>query len=109
MLLVAGLALAFRRPAASWGMLRQDWLTFVFRFIFLFGAGITACSPWRMRRSGRRGEFYLLLVVATLGMDLMASSADPDSALPGNRNHLYSALRPGWFPNSRCQINQGQA
>jgi NADH-quinone oxidoreductase subunit N len=81
MLVVAGLALAFARPGDSptlilGGMLRQDWLTFVFRFIFVFGAGVTALFAMENETIGQRGEFYLLLVVATLGMDLMASSAD---------------------------------
>ena len=57
-------------------MLRQDWLTFVFRFIFLFGAAITALFAMDNETIGQRGEFYLLLIVATLGMNLMASSAD---------------------------------
>ena len=81
MLVVGVLALAFARPGAQpalilGGMLRQDWMSFVFRFIFVFGAGITALFAMENEVIGRRGEFYLLLVVATLGMDLMASASD---------------------------------
>jgi NADH-quinone oxidoreductase subunit N len=80
MLLIAVLALVFARPAAPGlifgGMLRNDWLSFTFRMVFLFGAAITALFAMDMEKLGRRGEFYLLLITATLGMSLMASSAD---------------------------------
>ena len=76
------LAVAFSRPPevpqlVLGGMLRQDWLTFAFRLIFLFGAAVTALFAMDSEKSfGRRGEFYILLVTATLGMSLMAASAD---------------------------------
>lgn len=81
MLLIGVLALAFAHPGNQptlilGGMLRLDWMAFVFRFIFVFGAGVTALFAMENETIGRRGEFYLLLVVATLGMDLMASAAD---------------------------------
>lgn len=58
------------------GMLRQDWLGFVFKMAFLFGASITALFAMDIPYLGRRGEFYALLLVSTIGMSLMASSAD---------------------------------
>lgn len=58
------------------GMLRQDWLGFVFKMAFLFGASITALFAMDISYLGRKGEFYALLLVSTIGMSLMASSAD---------------------------------
>ncbi len=58
------------------GMLRHDWLGFTFKMMFLFAAAITSLLSIDLARLGRRGEFYLLLLASTLGMMLMASSAD---------------------------------
>ena len=71
----------FARPdgdgGAIWGgMLRHDWLAFVFRLAFISGAAITVifALDWDALRS--RGEFYILLVISTLGMTLMGASGD---------------------------------
>jgi NADH-quinone oxidoreductase subunit N len=74
-------ALVFSRPGNEptlilGGMLRQDWLSFVFLLVFLFGAAITALFAMDIEIIGRRGEFYVLMLAATLGMTLMASAAD---------------------------------
>jgi len=57
-------------------MLRHDWLGFSFTLLFLFGAALTSLFAMEMKSLGQRGEFYLLLLVSTIGMSLMASSAD---------------------------------
>ena len=60
-----------------WGdMLRHDWIGFIFKMLFIFGAAITALFAMDVDTLGKRGEFYLLLLVATIGMNLMATSAD---------------------------------
>ncbi|MBN1373049.1 MAG: NADH-quinone oxidoreductase subunit N [Anaerolineaceae bacterium] len=80
LLVAAGLGVAFSRPASEpvllfGGMLRQDWLTFTFRLIFMVGAALTALVG--TEKSGKHlGEYYLLLIISTLGMSLMASSAN---------------------------------
>ena len=79
--LILVVSLAVARPGLEsvsiWGgMLRQDWLSFVFKMLFIFGAGITALFAMDMKDLGRRGEFYLLLLISTLGMNLMASAGD---------------------------------
>ena len=79
--LIAMAALLFARPTDPpalilGGMLRQDWLSFVFILVFLFGAAITALFAMDMEIIGQRGEFYVLLLTATLGMTLMAGAAD---------------------------------
>ncbi len=58
------------------GMLRQDWLGFAFIILFMFAAAITALFAMDMPGVGQKGEFYVLMLVSTLGMSLMASSAD---------------------------------
>ncbi|MBE9524619.1 MAG: NADH-quinone oxidoreductase subunit N [Chloroflexi bacterium] len=81
LLLTMILSLAIASPQGDstlvWGgMLRYDWLGMVFKMLFIFGAGITALFAMEVEGIGKRGEFYLLLLVATIGMSLMASSAD---------------------------------
>jgi NADH-quinone oxidoreductase subunit N len=58
------------------GMVRFDWLAFIFKMIFLFGAAITALFAMDVENLGNRGEFYLLLLVTTMGMGLMAAAGD---------------------------------
>ena len=81
LLVVTVLALIFARPAETpqlifGGMLRLDGLAFVFRLIFLIGAAITSLFMVDQDEYGQEGEFYALILVATLGMNLMASSAN---------------------------------
>jgi NADH-quinone oxidoreductase subunit N len=58
------------------GMLRDDWLAFTFRILFVFSAAVTALLSSGVQGLRQKGEFYSLLVIATLGMNLMASAAD---------------------------------
>jgi NADH-quinone oxidoreductase subunit N len=75
------ISLAVAQPGAEarlvWGgMLRFDWLGFVFKLVFLFAAAMTALFSVDLARMGKRGEFYLLMLASTLGMCFMASAAD---------------------------------
>jgi NADH-quinone oxidoreductase subunit N len=79
--LIIVISLAIARPGdmpeAVWGgMLRHDWLGFTFGILFLFGAAITALFAMDVEHLGKRGEFYMLLLASTIGMNLMASSGD---------------------------------
>lgn len=58
------------------GMLRYDWLSFVFKMIFIFGVGITALFAMDYKELGHRGEFYVLMIISSIGMIFMASAAD---------------------------------
>jgi NADH-quinone oxidoreductase subunit N len=58
------------------GMLRYDWLGFFFKMMFIFGAAVTALFMMDHEVLGKRGESFILLLSATLGMNLMAASAD---------------------------------
>jgi NADH-quinone oxidoreductase subunit N len=64
-------------PEQVWGgTLRHDWLAYSFQMLFIFAAGVTALLAMDFKELGNRIEFYLLLIVSTLGMTLMASAAD---------------------------------
>src|SRR3990170_3454390 len=58
------------------GMLRHDWPAFSFKVIFLFSAAVTCLLSLDVPGTGTRGEYYSLLIVATLGMCLMAAASD---------------------------------
>jgi NADH-quinone oxidoreductase subunit N len=81
LLLTLVLSMALARPANQgellWGgMIRFDWLAFVFEMVFIFSAGITALFAMGYEALSRRGEFYVLILVSTIGMCAMASAAD---------------------------------
>jgi NADH-quinone oxidoreductase subunit N len=63
-------------PLVWGGMLRLDAAAQVFRVLFLVGAAITAWLSIEEEDISTKGEFYFLLVIATLGLTLLASSAD---------------------------------
>ena len=65
------------QPSSAFGgMLRFDWLSFVFKMLFIFGAAITSLFMMDVEKVGKRAEAYLLLLAATIGMNLMAASSD---------------------------------
>lgn len=74
------ISLLFGRPGdpvtTFGGTLRFDWLGFFFKMLFMFASAATALLLMDNERVGRRGEAYLLLLASTLGMNLMAASAD---------------------------------
>ena len=61
----------------AWGgMVRHDTLAQIFRVMILLGAALTALMSMDTKSHGRQGEFYLILVVATLGACLVSAAAD---------------------------------
>jgi NADH-quinone oxidoreductase subunit N len=81
LVVVATLSIIFSwqpgEPRLIWGgMLRQDLGGFVFSMLFLAGAALTALFSGEIDRLSRRGEFFILLLISTLGMCMMASAAD---------------------------------
>ncbi|MFZ6031287.1 MAG: NADH-quinone oxidoreductase subunit N [Chloroflexota bacterium] len=75
------LSVAVSRPPATpelifGGMIRDDGLGFAFRLLFLFGGLITALFALDFDAIGRKGEFYILMLISILGMNLMASAGD---------------------------------
>ena len=78
---IAILAMLVSRPGQEarlifGGMLHQDWYSFAFTLLFLFGASITTLLVMGMSELGDKGEFYTLLLISVIGMCLMASAGD---------------------------------
>ena len=74
-------ALVFSRPAADnplifGGMIRDDFVAFFFRIMFLFSGAVVALLSLDSPGVGRKGEYYAILVSAVLGMNFMAAAAD---------------------------------
>ena len=81
LLLVMVVSLLFARPQGEGrlvlgGMIHQDWLSFAFILLFTFAAAITALFAMDMKGVGQKGEFYVLMLISTVGMSFMASAAD---------------------------------
>ena len=63
--------------ALYWGgMIRYDSLAQIFKVMVLSAGAITSIIALDDHQVGRRGEFYLVIVVATLGGCLLAAAAD---------------------------------
>lgn len=78
---VMAVSLLVGRPGADgelvWGgMLRFDMLAYAFKLFFIFAAAITALFMMDVEGTSRRAEAFVLLLVSTIGMSLMAASAD---------------------------------
>jgi NADH-quinone oxidoreductase subunit N len=81
LLLTLLLTVLFSRPGPEaellWGgMLRHDWLAFIFKIIFLVGALLTTLFTIGWEPIWRKGEFYVLLLTSTIGMTLVGASGD---------------------------------
>jgi NADH-quinone oxidoreductase subunit N len=63
-------------PVVLWGgMIRYDQVTFVFRIMFLIALFMTALVSLDVKGL-QRGEYYALLLTATIGFSLMGASYD---------------------------------
>lgn len=58
------------------GMVRHDMLAMMFKVMVCLAGGITALMTMDTKVLGRKGEFYLIIIVSTLGACLIAASAD---------------------------------
>ncbi len=81
LLLLMGLSVVLAWPGEQaqlmWGgMLRFDAAGYVFRMIFLAGAALTILLSMRGEQRCMSGEYFVLILVSTFGMCLMASAAD---------------------------------
>jgi NADH-quinone oxidoreductase subunit N len=66
-----------KTPMMYWGgMIRQDWMSFVFTILFLFAGAITALFAMDVPGLGDRGEFYLLMLASLLGMIFLSMASD---------------------------------
>ncbi len=58
------------------GMVRYDVLSQIFKVMVILAAGITSLMSVDVKGVGHKGEFYLIVIVSTLGMCLMSGAAD---------------------------------
>lgn len=58
------------------GMVRHDTLAQIFRSMILLAAAITCLISADVPRVGRRGDYYAIVIAATLGMCLMSAASD---------------------------------
>ncbi|MBN2470317.1 MAG: hypothetical protein JXN59_06280, partial [Anaerolineae bacterium] len=58
------------------GMFRQDSLTQVFRTMIILAGALTCLLSVDFDGLARKGQYYALLIVATIGASLMSASAD---------------------------------
>lgn len=58
------------------GMVRYDSLAQIFKVMVLVAAAITSLMTIDVKGVGRKGEFYIVLIVSAMGMTLMAGAAD---------------------------------
>jgi NADH-quinone oxidoreductase subunit N len=58
------------------GMIRYDVLTQIFKVMILAAGALTALISVDVTGIGRKGEYYLIMIVSALGMTLMAGSSD---------------------------------
>ena len=58
------------------GMVRHDALAQIFKVMVLLAGGITALMAVDSTGVGRKGEFYLIIIVSTLGATLLSAAAD---------------------------------
>jgi len=72
------------------GMLRHDWMAYTFRLVFTAGAALTVVFARGWKSIHKRGEFYALLTISTLGMTLMSAS--------GNIVMLFLAIETASIP-----------
>jgi NADH-quinone oxidoreductase subunit N len=74
----AGEASGFGVPEGLYwgGMMRHDVLAQLFKTMVLIGGAITSLMAVDAKGIGRKGEFYLIIVVATLGAAMMSGAAD---------------------------------
>jgi NADH-quinone oxidoreductase subunit N len=75
---IAVVALLVNAPEGLYwgGMVRFDVLAKVFKIMVLLAGALTSLMSIDVRGVGRKGEFYLIVIVATLGACLMSSAAD---------------------------------
>ena len=82
-------------------MIQVDKYSLFFNVIFLVSTILVVLISMNYlgRQDKRQGEYYLLILLATLGMMLMASGNELIGCLPRLRTDVAIALRPSWlFP-----------
>ncbi len=58
------------------GMIRHDVLAQIFRTMVILGGALTCLISVDMEGLGRRGQYYALIIIATLGTSLVSAASD---------------------------------
>ncbi len=58
------------------GTMRHDALAHIFKVMILIAGAITAVLAADVKSTARKGEFYLIMIVSTLGATLMSGASD---------------------------------
>ncbi len=72
----APIAAAVEEQLILGGMFRHDILTQIFRTMVILAGGLTCLLSTDAPGVGRKGHYYALLIIATLGASLMSAAAD---------------------------------
>ena len=101
LVIVGVISAIWARPGAAGqlvfgGMLRWDWMSFLFTMLFLFGGAVTSLFIRDYPQTGKQGEFYVLMLTSILD-EPDGWRSRFDYAVPGNRDHLHSAVCVGGF------------
>ena len=65
-----------QKQLAWGGMIRSDDLARIFRVMIIFTGGLTCLMGMGDKRLGYKGEFYAIIVIATIGASLLSAAAD---------------------------------
>ena len=97
-------------PRRIGSLLSMDGLSFVGTMIILVSslAIALASRPYLARREGERGEYYALLLFATLGRHRPDLQLEPRDAFPRPRAPLGIALRPRRLPTRAARSGEGR-
>jgi NADH-quinone oxidoreductase subunit N len=81
MFVIAGITIFLVPPTTTGqfvlgGMIRDDLLSQLFRVIVIVGGAIACLISMDFEGIGRRGEFYAILIIASVGACFMSSAAD---------------------------------
>jgi NADH-quinone oxidoreductase subunit N len=64
-------------PGPYWGgMVRNDLLAQIFKVMIILAGAITCLMTIDVKGVGRKGEFYVIVITATMGGTLMSAAAD---------------------------------
>ncbi len=72
----APIAAAIEEQLVLGGMFRHDVLTQIFRTMVILAGGLTCLLSIDVPGLGRKGHYYALLIIATLGASLMSAASD---------------------------------
>ena len=65
-----------QKQLAWGGMIRSDDLSRIFRMMIIFTGGLTCLMGMGAKRLNYKGEFYAIIIIATIGASLLSAASD---------------------------------